>query len=71
MSSVLDSLFREEYDFVPGATVGGRSGRRCRLTIGKKEVPLESGVSRLTMPSMGRCERTAGLGLAWFHLSGM
>ena len=23
------------------------------------------------MPSIGRCDRTAGLGLAWFHLSGM
>ena len=64
MRSVLDSLFREEYDFVPGATVGRRSGRRCRLTIGKKEVPLESGVRRLTILSIGRCDQTAGLGLA-------
>ena len=71
MSSVLDSLFREEWDFVPGATVGGGSGRRCKLTIGKKEVLLESGVRRLMMPSIGRCDRTVGLDPAWFHLSGM
>ena len=41
------------------------------MTIGKKEVLLESGVRRLTIPSIGRCEQRAGLGLTWFHLSEM